>query len=92
VSYNKTGDIGEVLADVALMDLSNGKRYAIATLVQRPNNDGRARELIRRISQTVYQTMNNAVPVIKPVDTSTETQSPSAPQPNGQTSELGLPN
>jgi len=91
VSYNKTGDIGEVLADVALMDLSNGKRYAIATLVQRPNNDGRARELIRRISQTVYQTMNNAVPVIKPIDTSTETQSPSAPQSNGQTSEPGLP-
>lgn len=91
VSYNKTGDIGEVLADVALMDLSNGKRYAIAALVQRPNNDGRARELIRRISQTVYQTMNNAVPVIKPVDASTETQSPSAPQPNEQTSEPSLP-
>ena len=91
VSYNKTGDIGEVLADVALMDLPNGKRYAIATLVQRPNNDGRARELIRRISQTVYQTMNNAVPVIKPVDASTETQSPSAPQPDGQTAEPSLP-
>lgn len=87
VSYNKTGNIGEVLGDVALMDLPNGKRYAIATLVKRPDNDGRARELIRRISQTVYQTMNNALPVLKPVDPSVD-PSPEAvpssnPQPNG---------
>ncbi|MBT9311158.1 serine hydrolase [Leptothoe kymatousa] len=67
VSYNKTGDIGEVLGDVALIDVPNGKRYAIAALVQRPDNDGRARELIRRISQIVYQTMDDAVSVIKPV-------------------------
>ncbi|MBT9316968.1 serine hydrolase [Leptothoe spongobia] len=80
VSYNKTGNIGELLGDVALMDLPNGKRYAIATLVQRPDNDGRARELIRRISQTVYQTMNNAVPVLKPVAPSTETAPSSIPQ------------
>ena len=66
LSYNKTGNIGEILGDVALMDLPNGKRYAIAAIVQRPDNDGRARELIRRISQTVYQTMHSAVPVIKP--------------------------
>ncbi|MGD1858223.1 MAG: serine hydrolase [Leptolyngbyaceae cyanobacterium] len=80
VSYNKTGNIGEILADVALMDLPNGKRYAIATLVQRPDNDGRAQELIRRISQTAYQTMNNAVPVIKP--TPTEIQTPDTSQPD----------
>ena len=67
VTYNKTGDIGEVLGDVALIDLSNGKRYAIATLVQRPHNDGRARELIRRISQLTYQDINRAiVPTVAP--------------------------
>ena len=77
VSYNKTGDIGSVLGDVALMDLPNGKRYAIATLIQRPENDGRAQELIRRISQTVYQTMSKATPVLKPSDTSTDSGSPS---------------
>lgn len=67
VTYNKTGDIGEVLGDVALIDVANGKRYAIATLVQRPNNDGRARELIRRISQQVYQDIERAiVPSIAP--------------------------
>ncbi|NEQ49561.1 MAG: serine hydrolase [Leptolyngbya sp. SIO3F4] len=85
VSYNKTGNIGEVLGDVALMDLPNGKRYAIATLVQRPDNDGRARELIRRISQTVFQQMNNAVPVIKPVESSTEIEPSSAQQSDSET-------
>ncbi|NEQ31301.1 MAG: serine hydrolase [Leptolyngbya sp. SIO4C5] len=58
---NKTGDIGSALGDVALVDLPNGKRYAIAAIVQRPHNDGRARELIRRISQTVYQEFTQAV-------------------------------
>ncbi|MEA5462794.1 serine hydrolase [Leptothoe sp. PORK10 BA2] len=90
VSYNKTGDIGTVLGDVALMDLSNGKRYGIATLVQRPDNDGRARELIRRISQTVYQTMNNAVPVIKPSAPTAETTAPSEPQPDNPSPEPEL--
>lgn len=78
ISYNKTGNIGEVLGDVALMDLPNGKRYAIAALVQRPDNDGRARELIRRVSQTVYQAMNSAIPVIKPV-TEDVPQNPAPP-------------
>ncbi|MDJ0705082.1 MAG: serine hydrolase [Leptolyngbyaceae cyanobacterium MO_188.B28] len=63
---NKTGDIGTVLGDMALVDVPNGKRYAIATLIQRPHNDGRARELIRRISQLTYKELNRAVePVIE---------------------------
>ncbi|MEM9264747.1 MAG: serine hydrolase [Cyanobacteria bacterium P01_F01_bin.13] len=82
VSYNKTGNIGEVLGDVALMDLPNGKRYAIATLVQRPDNDGRAQELIRRISQTVYQKMTSAISVSQPTDSATEIDSPSTSQPD----------
>ena len=65
--YNKTGDIGALLGDVALVDLPNGKRYALAALVARPENDGRARELIRRFSQLVYQTMDSEViPVQSP--------------------------
>lgn len=86
VSYNKTGDIGSVLGDVALMDMANGKRYAIAALVQRPENDGRARELIRRISQIVYQTMSKA-PALQPSDGSAETDSQPAPQPDVTPSE-----
>ncbi|ESA36758.1 beta-lactamase class a [Leptolyngbya sp. Heron Island J] len=90
VSYNKTGDIGSVLGDVALMDLANGKRYAIAALVQRPENDGRARELIRRISQTVYQTMSKA-PTLKPSDASTETNTQSMPQSDNTLPEPTFP-
>lgn len=90
ISYNKTGNIGEVLGDVALMDLANGKRYAIAALVRRPENDGRAQELIRRISQAVYQTMNQSAPVPPPVGTSTETE-PDL-QPNGEDPGSNVPN
>ncbi len=72
VVYNKTGDIGVLLGDVALVDLPNGKRYAVAALVTRPENDGRARELIRRLSQTIYQAMASE---ITPTQSSTETDS-----------------
>jgi beta-lactamase class A len=92
ISYNKTGDIGDVLGDVALMDLANGKRYAIATLVQRPENDGRAQELIRRISQTVYQTMNTSGPLLQPGEGPTETESQPVPQPDNESSESTLSN
>lgn len=92
ISYNKTGNIGEVLGDVALMDLANGKRYAIAALVQRPENDGRAQELIRRISQTVYQTMNKTVPVLNPSDGAAETDSQPALEPNDLPAETDSPN
>ncbi|MEO0457042.1 MAG: serine hydrolase [Cyanobacteria bacterium P01_A01_bin.114] len=80
LTYNKTGDIGTVLGDVALVDLANGKRYAIAALVQRPENDGRAHELIRRISQTVAQEMNKAInPTLPPSRDSTGETTPARP-------------
>jgi beta-lactamase class A len=58
IAANKTGDIGEVLGDVALVDTFNGRRYIMSSLVTRPHNDGRARELIRQTSQRAYQEMN----------------------------------
>ncbi|ASC72060.1 Serine hydrolase [Halomicronema hongdechloris C2206] len=58
---NKTGDIKSLLGDVALVDTRSGKRYALAILVQRPDNDGRAGELIRRITERVQQEMTQAV-------------------------------
>jgi len=61
LTYNKTGDIGSVLGDVALVDLPNGKRYVVAAIVQRPHNDGRARDLIRRVSSRTYQIAEEAV-------------------------------
>lgn len=51
---HKTGDIGSLVGDVGIIDMPDGKRYAIAAMVQRPHNDDRAQELIRQMSRTVY--------------------------------------
>lgn len=59
--FNKTGDIGALLGDVALVDAPNGKRYIVATLIERPHNDGRASELIRRIAELIHGEMNQPV-------------------------------
>lgn len=61
LTYNKTGDIGTSLGDVALIDAMNGKRYIISVLVERPFNDGRASELIRRVSGRLYEEMSQPV-------------------------------
>jgi beta-lactamase class A len=61
VVANKTGDLAGTLGDVALVDAPNGKRYVLAALVQRPNNDGRASELIRRIAETTHTEMNQPI-------------------------------
>jgi beta-lactamase class A len=61
IVFNKTGDIGGLLGDVALVEAPNGKRYALAVLVQRPHNDGRAAELIRRMAETVHGEMNQPI-------------------------------
>ena len=93
LTYNKTGDIETALGDVALVDLPNGKRYAIAALVERPSNDGRASELIRSISKQTYQEAAKAVqPAVTPLgngeaSTGTSDESPgsteTAPTPAG---------
>jgi beta-lactamase class A len=56
---HKTGDIGSLVGDVGVVDMPNGKRYAIAAMVQRPHNDDRAQELIRQMSRTVYDYLEN---------------------------------
>ncbi|WP_299485920.1 serine hydrolase [Acaryochloris sp. IP29b_bin.137] len=53
---HKTGDIGSVVGDIGLIDMPNGQHYVAAILVQRPHNDPRAQELIRKISKLTYQT------------------------------------
>lgn len=52
---HKTGDIGSLVGDVGVLDLPSGRRYAIAAMVKRPHNDGRAQELIRQIAAVVYE-------------------------------------
>jgi beta-lactamase class A len=56
---HKTGDIGSLVGDVGIVDMPSGKRYAIASIVQRPHNDDRAQEVIRQISRTVYDYFDN---------------------------------
>lgn len=74
LTAHKTGDIGGLLGDIALIDVPNGKRYTLALLVQRPTNDGRASELIRRMTDTVHAEMAQPVapvgtPSVTPVST-----------------------
>lgn len=52
---HKTGNLKSVLADVGMIDLMNGKRYLLAVLAKRPDNDQDAVNLIRRISKKTYQ-------------------------------------
>lgn len=68
---NKTGNLDEVLGDVALVDVPNGKRYAISVLVERPENDGRASELIRRTSETAHAELSQPIAPVGGVDPST---------------------
>ena len=68
LTYNKTGYIGAMLGDVALVDLANGKRYIVAALVERPRNDNRATELIHRISDMTYAASDAAIrPSVTPL-------------------------
>ncbi|ABW26825.1 beta-lactamase, putative [Acaryochloris marina MBIC11017] len=58
---HKTGDIGSVVGDIGLIDMPNGQHYVAAILVQRPHNDPRAQELIRKISKLTYKTFRKQV-------------------------------
>jgi len=51
---HKTGDIASMVGDVGLIDTPKGDRYIATIMVQRPPNDPRAQELIRRISKATY--------------------------------------
>ncbi len=55
---HKTGDIAISLGDAGLVDLLNGKRYIIGSLVGRPDNDQRANDLIRAFSTAAFQVLN----------------------------------
>ena len=77
---NKTGDIETVLGDVALVDAPNGKRYVIATLVDRPENDGRASELIRRTAETAHGELSQPISPVGGLDPSAPEDAVPAPE------------
>jgi beta-lactamase class A len=87
--------------------MPNGKRYAIAVMVKRPDNDQRANELIRQISRATYEYFraggtlpannNSANPVTSPTPTNSTdpTNSPNVNNRGPSTIEnipLPLPN
>jgi beta-lactamase class A len=79
ITANKTGDISTVLGDVALVDAPNGKRYTIATLVERPDNDGRASELIRRTAEKTHSEVSQPIAPVGGMDPSSPEESVPAP-------------
>ena len=51
---HKTGDIGEMLGDVGVVTMPDGRRYIITVMVKRNWNDYSARTLINSISSVTY--------------------------------------
>ncbi len=52
---HKTGDIGTMLGDAAIIYTPSGKKIILVVMVKRPHNDYSARDLIQKISKAVYQ-------------------------------------
>ncbi|NJL45893.1 MAG: serine hydrolase [Leptolyngbyaceae cyanobacterium SM2_3_12] len=89
---NKTGDIGMMLGDVALIDASNGERYVLAVLVQRPDNDGRANELIRRMTEAAHGELNQPIAPVGGVEpAATETVPETLPETGDTPGSMGEP-
>jgi beta-lactamase class A len=84
---HKTGDIGKLIGDVGLVDMPNGKRYAIAVLVKCPFNDTRAYDLVQKVSRLTYQHLSGGTgaPVkSSPVSASASTDSETQASPDAQ--------
>ncbi|MEC4894495.1 MAG: serine hydrolase [Oscillatoria sp. PMC 1051.18] len=71
---HKTGYIGSMLGDVGIVDMPSGKRYLVAIMVSRPDNDPKAKEFIHAISRAAYQYFNQ--PFSRPNITITPSHAP----------------
>ncbi|CAN1212775.1 serine hydrolase [Tumidithrix helvetica PCC 7403] len=85
---HKTGDIGSVVGDAGIIDMPNGKRYIMAALVKRPNNDQRANELIRKVSRVVYENFDGAS---RKPDTESASPAPTTNPPNNTATPFTTP-
>jgi hypothetical protein len=52
---HKTGDIGSMVGDTGIITEVSGGKYIIAIQVERPHNDRRANELVRKLSGITYR-------------------------------------
>ncbi len=84
---HKTGDIASSVGDAGIVDMPNGKRYAIAVMVKRPDNDQRANELIRQISRVTYDYFRNGGSLATSSNTTIPPTSPS-PSSSGVTTTI----
>lgn len=57
VLMHKTGDIGRMLGDAGIIYTPSGKKFIVVIMVKRPHNDYGARELIQKVSKTIYSTL-----------------------------------
>ncbi|MGF1493370.1 MAG: serine hydrolase [Microcoleaceae cyanobacterium] len=55
IAAHKTGNLKSVSADIGLIDMPSGKRYLLAALVKRPDNDPTAETLIQAVSGLIYK-------------------------------------
>ena len=74
---NKTGDIPGAIGDTGYVEAPDGHRYLLAVQVERPRNNGRAKELIRRVSRVVYRSITGLPPGDEPAASRTRAASPS---------------
>ncbi|MGI0490969.1 serine hydrolase [Alkalinema pantanalense CENA528] len=81
---HKTGTIGELLADVGLIDTANGNRYVAAVLVKRPRDDDRAETLIQQISKLSYKTFNQSQAAVPAPENSEMPGSQGSPDSNNR--------
>lgn len=75
---HKTGDIGTVVGDSGLINMSNGQRYLATVMMKRPYNDPRGPETIRKISQIMYQAFKKTPQPPAPKPLSSDTNAASA--------------
>lgn len=59
IIMHKTGDIGTMLGDAAAIYTPSGKKFILTIMVKRPHNDYSARDLIQKVSKTVYNSLAN---------------------------------
>jgi beta-lactamase class A len=60
VIAHKTGTLRHMVGDTGIVDMPTGKRYVITVLMERPDYDDNAQELIRQICGVTYEYLTNS--------------------------------